>query len=87
MTPRQIAISNGIPHSTFYARIDRGWPEQRAATEPVNDECKVRRIARAIAKGNGINSAAFRGRLMRGYSLVEAATKPKQQHFYDWNQT
>ena len=35
---KKIALANGISLRTVYARIDRGWPIDRAITEPVKAE-------------------------------------------------
>jgi len=34
MTPRQIALSNGISPTTFRGRIRTGWAASKAATTP-----------------------------------------------------
>lgn len=70
------AEENGISYHTLYRRLQRGWDEERAVTEPSKKKSE-RQYWLEIAKENGIIEGTFNSRVnLYGYSYEEAATKP-----------
>lgn len=80
---KAVAEGNGIKYITFWSRLNRGWPVERAATETVykRPDCDWMKKA----EENGISIQAYRARVNKlGWSPKEAATKPTKRPDQDW---
>jgi hypothetical protein len=80
-----VLSQNGVSLSTYYARLNRGWDQERAATTPVVRglrativiDGKTEYLADVRAR-TGISDEVFRSRLKKGWDRVRAATTPLQ---------
>jgi len=84
----KIAKQNGINPKVFHRRVERGWDQERAATQPLTDKKALmlqnRKDNRVypkdvieIAIGNGISYELFTWRMRDGWTLEEASTTKK----------
>ncbi|BFH14531.1 hypothetical protein J6TS7_44620 [Paenibacillus dendritiformis] len=88
---RTVAEKNGISYITFMSRINRGWSEERAATQPLQSPDEARELAfRAtnharvfpekyvrMAENNGIPYHTFYHRVKYcGWDMERAAIEP-----------
>ncbi len=84
-----LAVSNGITPRNFRRRLERGWSEVKAATEPVGKPGdttaarSVRNVPRfsieilELAAINGISYETFQSRVTKsGWDEMTAATTP-----------
>lgn len=84
-------LQNGISNKIFMGRINKGWSEEEASTQPVLSRSEqMKRIAKnrraklspyvSIAEANGISRQTWYARVKRGLSEEEAATKPTREY-------
>lgn len=85
-----IAAQNNISRPIFTNRIHKGWPSERAATQPVMTKeerviwmrhncparCKYSKEIIEQAAGNGVSRSIFHKRVSLGWSLERAASEP-----------
>lgn len=77
---KELCEANKISQITFNSRINRGWTELEAATDPVGK--KVGRPSslapevKAMVKEKKVNMNTVRVRVSRGMPIEEAVIKP-----------
>lgn len=74
----ETALSNGIARVLLHSRYyQRGWPLERATTEPVNVRVPSEHTSYIdVAQVNGISRSTYLTRVRGGMSKEEASTKP-----------
>ena len=77
----EIAKNNGLKRYNIQARLDNGWPIERAITQPVLKKRRLRYTEQdeMEAQLNGIEIGTFRSRVnCFGWSVEDAKTKRPQ---------
>lgn len=80
---------------TYDRRVNRGWDEERAATEPPTSKDRMREINRETQRKfskelyeklerNGISNDLFRDRMRRKWTFEEASTLPPGTQLLDY---
>jgi hypothetical protein len=74
------AIESGIPKTTIFNRLQRGWNDQDAVTAPAQakapDNSLFPRGGRQVCAARGLNPYTVASRLRRGWSFEQAIATP-----------
>lgn len=73
----------GIPKTTFYHRLNRGWDEKRALTTPspvaIDHHGKRYKSVKDMCDAYSVSVSTFISRMKRGWSIERSLTEPAQQ--------
>lgn len=79
---RAMAEAWNVPPDILDSRLSKGWPVEKALTQPVADRTVRDHLGNeyadrnAMARAYGLEPSTLAGRLRRGYSLEKALTAP-----------